>query len=153
MHVHRTHSNHGFLKTPPKKDGIKNSLKNPKKDGIKNILKNPKKDGIKNSLKNPIWKKELKNPISNPRFQKLKSKEGFDLLPAMVEHKSMQDQNLGSIPTIKTQEHARSKPKSMHESKPIVGSATAEQRRSNNVFLPRLGFATIISSEAHCRSE
>ena len=61
-------------------------------------------------IKNPIWKKELKNPISNPRFQKLKSKEGFDLLPAMVEQKSMQDQNLGSIPTIKTQEHARSKP-------------------------------------------
>ena len=65
----------------------------------------PKKDGIKNSLRNPISKKELKNPISNPRFQKLKTKEGFDL-PATAKQKSMHDQNPGSIPTIKTQEHA-----------------------------------------------
>ena len=86
---------HGFLKTPPKK-----------KKGIKNRLKNPKKDGIKNSLKNPIWKKELKNPIPNPRFQKLKSKEDFDLLLAMAERKRMQDQNLGS------------KPRSMHDQNP-----------------------------------
>ena len=60
-------------------------------------------------IKNPIWKKELKNLISNPRFQKLKSKKGFDL-PATVEQRSMHDQNPGSIPTIKTQEHARLKP-------------------------------------------
>ena len=60
-------------------------------------------------IKNPIWKKELKNLISNPRFQKLKSKKGFDL-PATVEQRSMHDQNPSSIPTIKTQEHARLKP-------------------------------------------
>ena len=60
-------------------------------------------------IKNPIWKTEFKNLISNPRFQKLKSKKGFDL-PATVEQRSMHDQNPGSIPTIKTQEHARLKP-------------------------------------------
>ena len=32
-------------------------------------------------------------------------------------------------------------------------SATAEQRRSNGVFPPRVESATIVSSEAHCRSE
>ena len=96
-------------------------------------------------IKNPIWKKEFKNPISNPRFQKLKSKKGFDL-PATAKERSMHDQNSSSIPTIKTQEHARSKPKSMHKSKPIVGFAIAEQR-SNGVFLPRLGSATVVSSE------
>ena len=132
---------HGFLKTPPKKDGIKNRLKS------------LTKDGIKNSLKNPIWKKELKNPIPNPRFQKLKSKEDFDLLPAMAERKRMQDQNLGSKPKSMHDQNPRSKPKSMHESKPNVGSATAKQRRSKGVFLPRVGFAMVVSSEAHCRSE
>ena len=50
-------------------------------------------------------------------------------------------------------QNPQSKPKSMHESKPIVGSTTVEQRRSNNVFLPRVGSATVVSSEAHCRSE
>ena len=57
---------HGFLKTPPKKNGIKNSLKNPKKDGIKNRLKNPKKDGIKNSLKKPNLEERIKNPNFKP---------------------------------------------------------------------------------------
>ena len=40
----------------------------------------------------------------------------------------------------------RSKPRNMHKLKPIVGSATAEQR-SNGVFLPRLGSAIVVSSE------
>ena len=82
-------------------------------------------DTFKNSLRNPILKKELKNPISNPRFQKLKTKEGFDL-PATAEQKSMHDQ---------TQEHARSKPMiKTHFSLRIeahLGTTTAEQRRSN----------------------
>ena len=50
-------------------------------------------------------------------------------------------------------QNPRSKPKSMHKSKPIVGFVIAEQRRSNGVFLPRVGSATVVSSEAHCRSE
>ena len=71
----------------------------------------------------------------------------------MAERKRMQDQNLGSKPKSMHDQNPRSKPKSMHESKPNVGSATAEQRRSNDVFLPRVGSATVVSSEAHCRSE
>ena len=71
----------------------------------------------------------IKKPDFKPYVSKFKSKEGFDLLPAMV------------------------KQKSMHESKPIVGFATAEQRRSNDVFLPQVESATVVLSEAHCRSE
>ena len=66
-------------------------------------------DTFKNSLRNPISKKELKNPISNPRFQKLKTKEGFDL-PTTAEQRSMHDQNPRSKPTVK--------PKSMHDQNP-----------------------------------
>ena len=62
-----------------------------------------------------------------------------------IQHMS-HDQNLGAC-TIKNQvQYPRSKSRSMHESKPIVGSATAEQR-SNCVFLPQLGSATVVSSE------
>ena len=71
----------------------------------------------------------------------------------MAKQKRMQDQNLGSKPRSMHNQNPRSKPKSMHESKPNVGSATTEQRRSNSVFLPRVGSAMVVSSEAHCRSE
>ena len=43
-------------------------------------------------------------------------------------------------------QNPRSKPRSMHESKPIAGSTTVEQR-SNCVFLSRFGSATVVSSE------
>ena len=66
------------------------------------------------------------------------------------------DQKPGSIPMCMLlgfdrgycmhDQNPRSKPRSMHESKPIAGSATVEQR-SNCVFLSRFGFATVVSSE------
>ena len=135
---------HGFLKTQPKK----------KKKRNQEQIKKPKKRWNQEQFKKPNLEERIKKPDFKPYVSKFKSKEGFDLLPAMVKQKSMQDQNLGSIPTINTHDqNPRSKPKSMHESKPIVGFATAEQRRSNDVFLPQVESAMIVSSKAHCRSE
>ena len=53
IHVHRTHSNHRFLKTPPKKDGIKNRLKNPKKRWNQEQFKKP---NLEERIKKPNFK-------------------------------------------------------------------------------------------------
>ena len=108
-------------------------------------------DTFKNSLRNPISKKELKNPISNPRFQKLKTKEGFDL-PATAEQRSMHDQNSRSNPracTIKTHDQ---NPFQFANRSPFRNyhSWTEEEQLLATCFLDS-DLKLKVSSKAHCR--
>ena len=109
------------------------------------------RDTFKNSLRNPISKKELKNPISNPRFQKLNTKEGFDL-PATAEQRSMHDQNPRSNPracTIKTHDQ---NPFQFANRSPFRNyhSWTEEEQLLATCFLDS-DLKLKVSSKAHCR--